>query len=140
MFNKINKGLVVMKILNKKDLVKSYFRLDMDKEEYDLLVDVLNYVGADKRRLQKEVLNAGAFRDSLYKKVEDIKQIEVGKKKGATNKAHQTKKDNSMKKVKLAIEELGTLKRTVTAYSVSKQANISFITAQKYLNVLKEDK
>lgn len=127
-----------MKIINKKDLVKSYFRLDMDKEEYDLLVDVLNYVGADKRRLQKEVLAAGAFRDSLYKKVEDIKQIEVGKKKGATNKAHQTKKDNSLKKVKLAIEELGTLKRTVTAYSVSKQANISFVTAQKYLNDLKD--
>ena len=127
-----------MNKITKKTLEKSYFRLDIDEDEYLLLVDILNYVGADKRRLKVKVEESLTVRNSLYKKIENIKQIEVGKKKEATSKAHQTKKDNSLKKVKLAIEELGLLKRTVTAYSVGKQANISFITAQKYLNVLKD--
>jgi len=125
-----------MEKIEKKELEKSYFRLDMDKFEYELLVDMLNYIGSDKRRLQLEIEEAVSFRDSLYQKVIDIKQIDIGKKSIATDKAHEVKRDKSLKKVRLAIEELGLLKRTITAYSVSKQANISFVTAQKYLKLL----
>ena len=128
-----------MKQIDKKTLEKSYFRLDMTNDEYSLLVDVLNYLGADKRRLKDRIEISLDVRDSLYKKVEEIKQIESTGKVLATSKAHQVKKDKSLKKVKTAIKELELLKKTVTAYSVSKIADISFVTAKKYLDVVKNE-
>ena len=123
----------------KKTLEKSYFRLDMSEEEYLLLVDILNYVGADKRRLKDKIEDCLNVRDSLYQKVENIKQIDTGKKALATDKAHQVKRDASLKKVQLAVKELELVKKTVTAYSVAKIAGISFVTAKKYLDLIKED-
>ena len=128
-----------MNKITKKVLEKSYFRLDMSEEEYLLLVDILNYVGADKRRLKDKVEESLDVRDSLYKKVGDIKQIENTGKVLATAKAHKVKRDKSLKRVKVAIEELELLKKTVTAYSVAKIAGISFVTAKKYLDFLKEE-
>ena len=128
-----------MNVIKKKKLSKSYFRLDLDKFEYELLVDMLNYIGADKRRMKYDKEMAGSICDDLYKKVEHIKEIDKGKKAIATDKASQAKRDVSLRKVQLAIKELELIKKTVTPYSVARIAGISFVTAKKYLDVLKED-
>jgi response regulator of citrate/malate metabolism len=125
--------------LVKKKMTKSYFRLDLDKFEYEVLVDMLNYIDADKRRCSYEKENNSDAMNELYEKVRCIKEIEKGKKSFATDKAHQVKRDISLKKVNEAIKELELLKRTVTAYSVARYAGISFVTAQKYLKLFEQE-
>ena len=128
-----------MKKIMKKTLEKSYFRLDMDKAEYELLVSMFNYVCADKRRLSQDKELYGDTVEDLYNKLDNIKQIENTGKALATVKAHQVKRDASLKKVRVAIEQLELVKKTVTPYSVAKIAGISFVTAQKYLKVIDEE-
>jgi len=112
-----------------------HYRLDLDYHEYDLMLNMLNQLKLQKCDFESD----GRFEDrkpvahKFFKKVQNIKQIEHGKKQTATRQANRSKIIESKKKINNAINLLRLECREITPYNVAQTAGISYNTAKKYL-------
>jgi predicted HTH transcriptional regulator len=119
----------------KNDNKIKHYRLDLDYHEYDFMLKMLNELKLEKGDFEPD----GRFEENkpiahkFFKKVQNIKQIEHGKKQTATRQANRSKIIESKKKINNAINLLRLECREITAYNVAQTAGISYNTAKKYL-------
>jgi len=111
-------------------------RLDLTDDEHELLLKMVDALNAE----DKDFLEDGRFegygfvKDSLLNKVQNVKQIELSKKIGATRKANEAKRERTRQRVEEAIISLSDKGDKVTAYSVAKVSGVSFNTAKRFLD------
>lgn len=110
----------------------------MEYQEYDLLIEMLNELKLGKCDFdpEKKFKNSQQIAEELYKKVQNIKRIEHGRKHKATVEANRSKVSESKKKINNAINLLRLESKEITPYAVAKTAGISYNTAKKYLSHL----
>lgn len=98
-------------------------RYSITKEEYEIIM----------MALQRDTDNNQEAIDILKKRDrESMKRYLNSKKINATENANDAKISASRENIKIAVNCLRLKEKKITAYSVAKEASISFNTAKKY--------
>jgi len=109
------------------------YRLDLTFDEMEKLKNLLNNLKLDKLE------NALFSFNELKEIVNNPKEIRKSVKKCiAADKATEARIKQSKVKIQNAINILRMEGKEITAYQISKIGNVSFVTAQKYLNTINE--
>lgn len=99
------------------------YRLDLTETEYEIIKNIL-ITHTDSGLNLKKIMKPKII------KISDSKRL-------ATNNANRIKIQNSKNKVTKAIEELKNKKLAITPYQIAKISGVSFYTAKKYFNKVK---
>jgi len=120
----------------------SILRLNLKKEEYQLLINMINNMNYKESDFKEEGIfeKYGFCKDTLFKKLQNVKQIDTASKRIATINANQAKTNKSKKAIETAINILRLENKNITVYSVTKQAGISYNTAKKYQDFINSQK
>jgi len=121
-------------------------RLTLEDFEYEELMRMVNYYieqseeikRKNKRRKNKveELYVSNDLIDKLSSPVSIKRSVNKGM---AMMKATEARSNLTKEKVYKAIDKLKSEDKSITAYTVSKEANVSFNSAKKYLLILDVD-
>jgi len=114
----------------------SVLRLNLKREEYELLIKMLNNMKLNEDDFTEDGLFSGyqSIKDDLFTKLQNVKQIDTSSKRIATSNANTAKINKSKNLVDKAVKLLSSSNKKVTIYSVSKESGLSYNTVKKYLS------
>jgi len=112
----------------------SVMRLNLKREEYELLIKMLNNMKLNEDDFKENGCYDGyeSFKDGLFDKLQNVKQIDTSSKRIATSNANTAKINKSKNLVDKAVKLLSSSNKKVTIYSVSKESGLSYNTVKKY--------
>ena len=116
------------------------YRIELSKNEYDVLIDIINTYGNDFNEFYDD-LDKGYTYGNLVEKIENPRLIKESEKKElAALNATRIREKRTREKIQNAINILRMENKEITPHRVSKVSGVSFQTAQKYLNIINENK
>ena len=107
-------------------------RLDLTELQYLAFIDLLN------RSNLLDLMRQEGY-GHLIVKLQSFKRIKRGNKGVAAGRAREALQQKTRKKVQEAIDALEREGKKVTAYQIAKTKKVSYNTARKYLEMMREE-